>query len=89
MLNPSWLLAGPGRNWQKGEQLRKLTLAEPGAAFDELAPEVAKVRDRAAERGQPELEERSEHFHDGANSVPLHVRGVLVQSQTGRQRVNI
>jgi len=37
-------------------------LVEPFAAFDELGAEIAQMRDRPAERGQPKAEKGAQYF---------------------------
>jgi hypothetical protein len=65
-------LAGGG-SWKElaeGEKIGEGLLAQPFPAFDEFAPEISKMCDRAAERGQAKLQENRKHARRGA---ALHV----------------
>ena len=64
---PVWLLAGPGRNCAERDQIRIGPLVEPGAADDELAAEIAEMRNRPAEAGQAELEKNAQDFERRAS----------------------
>jgi hypothetical protein len=57
-------LAGgrPGQELGQRQQVGECGLGEPGAAFHELAAEIADMRHRAAERGQPLDQEGRENL---------------------------
>jgi hypothetical protein len=50
------LPSSPEEELAQREALRELVLVDPAPALDQLVPETADVRDRAAERRQSELE---------------------------------
>ena len=54
-------------------------LVEPAPALDELGAEVAEMRDRPAEAGQPQSQEGCEHLGGGAarGRLPDGGRGML------------
>src|SRR5262249_46959615 len=51
-----------GQELAKGDDVGIACFVEPFATGDELVAEIAEMGDRAAERGQPELEKRREHL---------------------------
>ena len=46
----------------QGDQVREAPVVQPAAALHELRPEIAQVRDRAAEGGQSQSQEGQEHL---------------------------
>ena len=54
--DPDLAAGGPGQELAERHEVGEGGVVEPAAPLDVLAPEVAEVRDRAAERRQPEPE---------------------------------
>ncbi len=55
---------GPGKQLAQRQQMRETRVVDPAAAFDQLAPEIAEMRDRPAERGDAEFQKRPPHLAD-------------------------
>jgi len=56
---PTWLDAGPGRNWQSATS-RRSSRRRASAALHELGAEISEMRDRTAEGGEAEPQENAE-----------------------------
>ena len=57
------LAAGrPRQELAQGDQIGVAAVIQPAATLDELRAEIAQMRDRPAEGGQPQLEEGAEDF---------------------------
>ena len=69
MAKPTWLEAGPGRNWASATRSAKARSDEPAAPRDELGAEIAEMGDRPAERREAELEEGEEDLAGGGAPV--------------------
>lgn len=50
----------------QGDEVGIAVLGHPPAPFNEFRTKIAKVRDRAAERGEPQTQENEEHAPRGA-----------------------
>ncbi len=66
MLIPTWLDAGPGRNWQSATMSAKAAFVEPFAALDEFGAVIAEMGDRPAEARQPEAQKDAKHLRRSA-----------------------
>jgi hypothetical protein len=60
MAMPIWVLAGPGRDWLRGNEVSVACLVDPAPTLDVLSAEVAEVRDRSAEGRQAEPQRNTE-----------------------------
>jgi hypothetical protein len=60
-------------------EIREGGLLQPGAAGDELGAEIAEVRDRPAERSQPQLEKRPQHLGPRALGLLVHCRSSRIR----------
>ena len=78
MPKPVWLDAGPGRNLRERDKIREALFGQPTAPFDELGAKIAKMRNRAAERRQAQLEEDAKNLAETFGKAPA---GVCVADQ--------
>jgi hypothetical protein len=57
MENPTWLEAGPGRNWHSPTRSAKVDSSSERRRKHEPIAKIANMRDRLAETAHPKLEE--------------------------------
>ena len=79
--NPTWLMSGPGRNWQSATRSPKPASSIQLRALDEFVAEIAEMGDRAAERGQPQPEEDGEHLSGRATRALSSLIRVVVEGR--------
>ena len=89
--DPELAARRPGQRLAEREEVGELAVVEPVAPLDVLAPEVADVGDRAAERGQPEPERGAEHLAETRRSGsgaahPATVHGLSASRLARRHR---
>ena len=62
---------GTGQELAERDQIGIARVVDPAPAHDQLVAKIAEIRDRPAERGEPELQECQEHLECGPGSVLL------------------
>jgi hypothetical protein len=62
---------GAWKKLAKRHQIGVAAFAQPLPSLDELAPEIAEMRDRTAERGQPQFQEGRKNFGRIASGRPI------------------
>jgi hypothetical protein len=81
-LKPCLLLAGVGQELAQRQQSRKFSLLDPFAMLDEIAPEVAQVRDGSTQRGASGLEKRiSKATRNAAAFEDVRLRARLTRAR--------
>ncbi len=68
---------GAGQELRQSDQVGEGVVVEPAAADDVVGAEVADVRGRPAERGQPEPERRREHLRGACRPGPRRVQATV------------
>jgi hypothetical protein len=61
-----------GQELAKRDDVGVAAFVQPFPALDEFRPEIAEMRDRAAERGEAQFEESGENFGHGARGLFRH-----------------
>jgi hypothetical protein len=71
----------------QGDEIGERRFAQPLSAGHEFRAKITQMRDRAAERGQPELQERQEDFaRAGHGSIQRRLRGARDRAMKRRKR---